>query len=89
MTRQQKLLQRFLKSPPPADFRFDELETLLSSLGFRSYENARSSSHKLFIRIMTAGREYRIVCSRPHPGGILKAYQIRAIRSQLRIWEIL
>ena len=89
MSRQQKLLQRFLKSPPPVDFRFEELQTLLNGLGFQMLENAGGSSHKFFIYTTACGREYRIVCSRPHPAGPLKAYQIREIRSKLCIWEIL
>ncbi|TAN25449.1 MAG: type II toxin-antitoxin system HicA family toxin [Castellaniella sp.] len=89
MSKRQKLLERFLKTPPPLDLRFDELDTLLRSFGFRMHENSGGSSHKLFVRTEADGREHRIVCSRPHPGGVLKAYQIREIRDRLIQWGFL
>lgn len=86
MSKRQKLLDRFFGNPVPVDFRFNDLETLLAGFGFQMIENPRGSSHKLFVYMSRDGREHRIVCSRPHPGGILKAYQLREIRARLREW---
>ncbi|CAM5205887.1 hypothetical protein CDEF62S_00167 [Castellaniella defragrans] len=89
MTRRQKLLDRFLKTPAPVDFRFDDLAVLLEGLGFSLHENAGGSSHKMFVCRLADGTERRLVCSRPHPGGVLKIYQIVQIRARLHEWGML
>jgi hypothetical protein len=88
MSRREKLIARFYKSPPPNDFRFDELVTLLQGLGFVMHEKPGGSSHKYFVYTLQSGDEYRIDSSRPHPGGILKVYQIKEIRARLTMWRL-
>lgn len=89
MSTQGKLLAKFCKTPPPKDFRFDELVTLLQGLGFIMHEKTSGSSHKYFVYTLDSGAEHRIDSSRPHPGGILKAYQIKEIRTRLTLWGLL
>ncbi|WP_066458694.1 hypothetical protein [Castellaniella caeni] len=89
MTKRQKRLNRFFRAPVPVDFRFDELVVLLAGFGFRLIENERGSSHKLFLYVRRDGYEHRILCSRPHPDGVLKAYQVREIRIRLKEWGFL
>lgn len=87
MSRKEKLLRRFLANPPANDFRWDELETLMGHLGFKLEETAGGSSHKAFV---IDGEPDRVIYThRPHPGGILKTYQVREIRKQLRIWGMI
>lgn len=88
MSQRDKLLARFYKVPPPADFRFDELVTLLQGLGFVMCEKSGGSSHKYFVHTLPSGGQYRIDSSRPHPGGILKVYQIKEIRARLTEWRL-
>lgn len=89
MSKRQKLLYKFFRTPVPVDFRFDELETLLGGFGFRMLENPGGSSHKMFVYVRRDGREHRIVCSRSHPDGLIKAYQVREIRHRLKEWGFL
>ncbi|MDP1533595.1 MAG: type II toxin-antitoxin system HicA family toxin [Rubrivivax sp.] len=87
MSRKEKLLKRFLTNPPASDFRWDELETLMGHLGFKLEETTGGSSHKTFI--IDAYPDRVIYTYRPHPDGILKAYQVREIRKQLRVWGMI
>ena len=89
MSRHQKLIERFSAVPIPRDFRFAELVTVLAGFGFVMHEHGGGSSHKSFIYQRREGGEHRIVCARPHPGGVLKAYQVREIRLKLRQWGFL
>lgn len=89
MSKREKLQSRFSKTPPPKDFRFDELVTLLDGLGFVMYEKAGGSSHKYFVHTLASGIQYRLDCSRPHPGGIMKIYQIKEVYARLSNWGFL
>ncbi|CAM5212209.1 hypothetical protein CDEF62S_01929 [Castellaniella defragrans] len=64
MTRRQKLLDRFLKTPAPVDFRFDDLAVLLEGLGFSLHENARGYLTRCSyagLRIAPSGVWYAVV----------------------------
>jgi hypothetical protein len=89
MSRHQKLVDRLSAVPSPRDFRFADLVALLSGFGFILREHGGGSSHKSFIHQRAQGGEYRIVCARPHPGGVLKVYQVREICARLRQWGFL
>jgi len=89
MSRHQKLVERFCALPAPRDFRFADLITLLAGFGFTLHEHGGGSSHKSFVYRRPQGDEHRIVCARPHPGGVLKVYQVREIGAKLRQWGFL
>jgi predicted RNA binding protein YcfA (HicA-like mRNA interferase family) len=72
MSKKDKLLRRLRKIPPPKDFKWDELITLMRGAGFTEYCN--SGSHYTFDH--KSG--YRFGISKTHPSGILKKYQIDA-----------
>ena len=71
MTKAQKLLKRFQSRPK--DFTWNELLTLLASLGFEL--RATDGSNRKFIHAQTG---VILMMHEPHPGSILKAYQVRA-----------
>ena len=63
-----------LKSEPK-DYNFDELEKLLKSLGFNISNKGRSSGS----RVAFVPDEVVISLHRPHPGNVLKRYQIKQV----------
>jgi HicA toxin of bacterial toxin-antitoxin, len=79
MTRKQKLLKRFLTKPK--DFSWDELVTLLLWLGFEEASTGKTGGSRR--RFMNKD-EIVISLHKPHPGNILKSYQIEQIIDILR-----
>lgn len=73
MSKHEKLLFRLRQKPPPVDFRWDELVTLLEGFGCTLHENG--GSHNYFVH--HSGK--KLNTSRPHPSGIMKCYQVRAV----------
>ncbi|NYT61899.1 type II toxin-antitoxin system HicA family toxin [Alcaligenaceae bacterium] len=88
MAKRDKLTAKIYSNPSPKDFRFDELITLLQGFGFVMHEKTGGSSHKYFVRTLDSGEVQRIDCSCPHPGGILKIYQIKQICIKLTQWGL-
>jgi predicted RNA binding protein YcfA (HicA-like mRNA interferase family) len=79
MTRKQKLLKRLLTKPK--DFSWDELVTLLLWLGFEEASTGKTGGSRR--RFMNKD-EIVISLHTPHPGNILKSYQIEQIIDILR-----
>jgi len=80
MSRRQKLLTRFLGKPK--DFTYDELAVLLRGYGYREMKSGRTSgSQSAFIDENT---KHIIRLHKPHPGKILKRYQLDDIERELR-----
>lgn len=79
MSKHAKLVEKLLRKPPPSDFRWQDLVTLLGGFGFRLEETRGGSSHKYFVH--TSGR--KINTYRPHPSGIMYRDQLREIISVL------
>ena len=74
MTRKEKLIQR-LKNKPK-DFTWNELTLLLTGLGFSEVKTGKTGgSRRRFIH----PRNIAITLHKPHPGNILKRYQIEQI----------
>lgn len=67
MSRTDKLIVRLLSCP--RDFTYSELKTLLSSLGYSEIQGAGS-------RICFSKGNHKIKLHKPHPGNLLKAYQL-------------
>jgi len=74
MSRSDKLKKRFLACPK--DFTYSELKTLLSSFGYKEMQEAGS-------RVCFAKKSHKIKLHKPHPGNILKRYQIELLTTEL------
>ena len=74
MSRSDKLIIRFLSCPK--DFTYNELKTLLSSFGYKEIQGAGS-------RVYFAKETHKIKLHKPHPGNILKRYQIDLVMKEL------
>ncbi len=76
MTKAEKLINRFLSRPN--DFTYNELRRLLSSFGYK--EQQGSGSRVVFSNERI---KHNIKLHKPHPGNILKMYQIDLIIKEL------
>ncbi len=75
MPKIEKLIARLLSHPK--DFTYDELKTLLSSFGYREVQGAGS-------RVCFTKKNHKIKLHKPHPGNILKRYQLDLIIDGLK-----
>lgn len=82
MIKAEKLLNRFLSRPK--DFTYSELLRLLSSLGYREHQGSGS-------RVVFSNEriKHHIKLHQPHPGNVLKLYQIDLIIQELKSKELL
>ena len=80
MTSNEKLIARFNKKPK--DFSFNELKRLLSIYGYSEKQGA--GSRVIFINEKT---KHKIKLHKPHPGNILKRYQLDIIENELKLKE--
>ena len=74
MTRKEKLIQR-LKSKPK-DFTWNDLTSLLTALGFTEVKTGKTGGSR---RRFVNSDNVVISLHKPHPGNILKRYQIEQI----------
>jgi len=72
-----KLIQRFRKRPK--DFTFNELKRLLNHFGY--VQSDSGGSRVVFVNNRTG---HKIKLHKPHPGKILKIYQINYIEDELK-----
>lgn len=80
MSRREKLLKRFLGRP--ADFGFDEMSRLLEGFGYEKMRMGKSAgSRAAFVR---RADRHIIRLHRPHPGSIMKTYQLELVEEALR-----
>lgn len=77
MSKKEKLLQKFLETPPRSDLTYTELESLLISFGFRKKEGSGSA-----VKFLHPKRP-SIYLHKPHPSNILKRYIIKDIQSKI------
>ena len=73
MSKKEKLLERLLLKPK--DFTYDELKTLLISLGF--IENNRGKTSGSRVEFVNQNLNEKIQIHKPHPRNVLKTYQIK------------
>ena len=78
MSKTDKLLEKLRKEPPPKNFTWDELRSLLASLGFEERQG-RGSRVKFFHSQLG----YPISLHKPHPGNELKIYVIEQVKGAL------
>ncbi len=80
MSKLNKLKQRFLNKPK--DFSFSELVTLLAGLGYVKDNSGKTSGSR--VAFINHENKHIIRIHKPHPGNILKAYQIDLIIDELK-----
>jgi len=80
MRRKDKLIKRLLSRPK--DFTYDELVTFLKFVGYEEVNAGRTSgSRRAFISEVNG---HIIRLHKPHPGNVIRIYQIDLIISELR-----
>jgi len=80
MSKKDKLLVRLLNRP--LDFKYDNLITLLAQLGYHEDNRGRTSGSRVaFVNDKT---KHTIRLHKPHPGNLLKKYQIDLLIEVLR-----
>jgi len=80
MSRIEKLIQKLLSRTK--DFTYDDLVKILSSFGYEEIKKGKTSgSRRAFVKMST---KHIIRLHKPHPGIILKMYQIDNIISELK-----
>jgi predicted RNA binding protein YcfA (HicA-like mRNA interferase family) len=78
MSKREKLLKRLLSKP--RDFTFNELVTLLSGLGYQLDNKGKTSGSAVsFVN----NQKHTMTIHKPHPGNILKPYQVKQIVEEL------
>lgn len=80
MSRRRKLICRFLERP--ADLTWDEMSRLLREFGYEEARGGRTSGSRVAFIHKASGHIIRI--HRPHPGRIMKRYQIALVEEALR-----
>jgi predicted RNA binding protein YcfA (HicA-like mRNA interferase family) len=70
VSKREKLRQKLNRVPPPKDFTWEEVVTLLRQYDFK--ESCDGGSHYMFEH--SSG--YRFGMSKSHPAGVLRRYQI-------------
>jgi len=75
MSKAEKLLLRLLSQP--RDFTYSELKAILSLYGYVEEQGAGS-------RVCFKSKTHKIKLHKPHPGNILKQYQLSLIIEELK-----
>ena len=80
MTKNDKLKERLKKRP--SDFEYSEARTLIIRLGYKEENRGRTSGSRVaFINIKT---KHIIRLHKPHPGSIMRMYQIDQLIEELK-----
>ncbi|MES0490574.1 MAG: type II toxin-antitoxin system HicA family toxin [Leptospirales bacterium] len=85
MSKQEKLLKRFLSKPN--DFKYTELATMLSKMGYNEIKKGKSSGSR--VAFVNEKTKHMIRLHKPHPKNILKLYQIELIIQEFKKMELL
>ena len=80
MSRRDKLMRRFLAKP--VDFGFEEMSRLLKDLGYEEMRSGRASGSRVAFFNKTRGHLIRL--HKPHPGNIMKKYQMELVKEALK-----
>lgn len=81
MSKKEKLIERFQQKP--TDFTWSELVSLLTYFGFEEVNAGKTAgSRRAFINLET---KQIIRLHKPHPGTILKQYQLKEILDILNL----
>jgi predicted RNA binding protein YcfA (HicA-like mRNA interferase family) len=74
-----KLIDKFLETPPRKDLTFDEPEKLFKILGYEKKEGRGSR-----IRFLNHETGDVFITHKPHPGNILKTYVVKEVVEKIR-----
>ena len=85
MSKKGKLAARF--KTRPTDFTYTELRTLLSGMGYKEDSKGKTSGSR--VSFIHAETKHIISLHKPHPGNILKRYQINLIVEELIKMQLL
>jgi hypothetical protein len=75
MSKAEKILQRLLAKPK--NFSYTELKTVLALFGYTEEQGAGS-------RVCFKASKHKIKLHKPHPGNILKQYQLDLVIEELK-----
>lgn len=79
MSKQNKLISKFLEIPPKKDLTFKELSSLLLSLNLEKIEGVGSA-----VKFYNKEKDLLINLHKPHPSDILKVYLVKQIQIKLK-----
>lgn len=79
MSSKDKLIARF--QGLPSDFTFDELERLLTILGYTKSNKGKTSGSRVIFKDKEG---HPIMLHKPHPGNIVKMYALRQVLEELQ-----
>ena len=79
MSSKDKLIARFLALP--SDFTFDELERLLTILGYSRSNKGKTSGSRVIFKDKDG---HPIMLHKPHPRNIVKMYALRQVLEELQ-----
>lgn len=79
MAKHDKLFEKFMKIPPLKDLSFNELDTLLTHLGFDKLDDSGSR-----IKFIHKNKNLVLSLHKPHPSNILKEYIVKQIQEVLK-----
>ncbi len=85
MTKQDKLLNRFLSKP--SNFTYNEMTKLLKGFGYKEVRSGKTSGSR--VAFINTAKHHIIRLHKPHPKNILKQYQLDLIEEELKNLEIL
>jgi len=85
MTKQDKLLNRFLSKPK--NFTYNEMIKLLKGFGYQEVRSGKTSGSR--VAFISTAKHHIIRLHKPHPKNILKKYQLDLIEEELKNQEIL
>ena len=78
MGTKEKLIERFKSLP--TNFKFEEMERLLSIFGYEKSNKGKTSGSRV---ILKNGDKRPIMIHKPHPGNVIKGYAIRQVLNDL------
>jgi hypothetical protein len=80
MSKAKKFLERF--SLKPKDFTYNELKRLLRSFGYEEAKTGKTAGSRA--AFINRANRHIIRLHKPHPGNILKHYQLNSIEEALK-----
>ena len=79
---QKDILERLCSDAVPADFRYSDLRTLLTGLGFLESNKGKTSGSR--VKFFHRESKEIIMVHRPHPGDEMKKASVKGVRERLR-----
>lgn len=85
MSKKEKLKRRLASKP--RDFTYDELRSLLNGFGYSEDQRGKTSGSR--VALIHIHKHHVISLHKPHPGNILKQYQINQLIDELTKQKLL